>query len=134
MKTQILFTALTFLGGALITAEPSAKDEVSAAAKKLGEQDNYSWKSTIEFGNFTGGTEGKKEKETGLVSLSMEFGDNKTEAFLKGEKGAVKTQDEGWQSLEELKASAGTEPGPRQFLLRRLQSFKGPAEEAADLV
>jgi len=133
MKTQLLFAALTFLGGPLIAAEPTAKDEVSAAAKKLAEQDNYSWKSTVEFGNFTGGTEGKKEKD-GLVSLSMEFGDNKTEAFLKGDKGSVKTQDEGWQSLEELKASAGTEPGPRQFLLRRLQSFKAPAEEVADLV
>ena len=46
------------------------------------------------------------------------------EAFLKGDKGAVKTSDQDWQSLEELAAAAGTEPGPRQFLVRRLKNFK----------
>jgi hypothetical protein len=60
-------------------------------------------------------------------------GNNSTEAFLKDSKGAVKVGDEEWQSLAELAEAAGDEPGPRLFLLRRLQSFKAPAPEAADL-
>src|SRR5262245_17921320 len=132
MKINFLIGLITLVAAPLLAADSDPKDDIASAAKKLAQQDNYSWKSTIEFGSFTGGTEGKTDKD-GLVSLSMEFGDNKTQAFLKGEKGAVKTQDEGWQSLEELAAAAGTEPGPRLFLVRRLRSFKDPAEEAADL-
>ena len=103
---------------------------MSAATKKLADAGNYSWKTTIEFGNFTGTTDGKTDKQ-GLVSLSMSFGDNTTEAILKSGKGAVKTQDQDWQSLAELEAA--TEQGPQRFLLRRLQTFKAPSAELTDL-
>jgi hypothetical protein len=131
MNRSILSAVLALTATNLLAAEP--KDDVLAAAKKLSQQGNYSWKSSVEFGNFTGGTDGKTDKE-GLIALSMVFGDNKTEAFLKGDKGAVKTQDRDWQSLAELEAAAGSEPGPRTFLLRRLKSFKAPVEEVSDLV
>jgi len=133
MKKPILSVFLTLNALSLLAAESGPKDDVLAAAKKLGQQGNYSWKSSVEFGNFNGGTDGKADKD-GLIGLSMIFGDNKTEAFLKGDKGAVKTQDQDWQSLAEIEAAAGSEPGPRTFLLRRLKSFKTPAEEAQDLV
>ena len=116
----------------MLGAESSPKDEILDAAKKLGAASNYSWKTVIEFGNFTGTTEGKTDKE-GLIGLSMSFGDNSTEAFLKSGKGAVKTQDQDWQSLSELEAASGTEPGPRRFLVRRLQAVKTPATEVSDL-
>lgn len=115
----------------LIAAEPGAKEDVTAAAKKLGDKGNYSWKSTMEAGNFNGSTDGKTDKD-GLVSLSMTFGDNTTEAFVQGSKGAVKSPDAGWESLADL--AANTDAGPRRFLVRRLQTFKTPAAEAADLV
>ena len=67
------------------------------------------------------------------MGLSMTFGDNTTEAFLKDGKGAVKTGDQDWQSLAELASAGGGEPGRGQFLLRRLQNFKAPAAEASDL-
>src|SRR5689334_1396979 len=108
----------------VLAADSNLKDDIIAAAQKLAQQGNYSWKSSIEFGNFTGGTEGKIDKD--LVALSTVFGENKTEAFLKGGKGAVKPQDEEWQSLSELAAAAGNEPGPKMFLVRRLQTFKVP--------
>jgi hypothetical protein len=85
----------------------------------------------MEFGNFTGTTDGKADKE-GLVWLSMTFGDNTREAILKGGKGAVKTPDEGWQSLEELEKASDNARG-RQFLLRRLQNYKTPPDEVANL-
>lgn len=119
------------MAGALLAADSTPKDDIVAAGKKLEKEGNYSWKSTVEFGNFTGTTDGKTKD--GVTSLSMVFGDNTTEAFLKGEKGAVKPPDQEWQSLEELSAAAGTEPGPRQFLVRRLKAYKSPAEEIVDL-
>src|SRR5262249_16281491 len=54
-------------------------------------------------------------------------------AFLKNGKAAAKTGDQDWKSLSELEAAAGTDPGPRQFLARRLQTYKAPAVELADL-
>jgi hypothetical protein len=132
MKRQLLFGILIAVTSSLIAAESNPKEEISDAAKKLAAAGNYSWKTTIEFGNFTGTTDGKTEKE-GVTFLSMTFGDNTTEAFLKGTKGAVKTPDQEWQSLAELETAAGTEPGPRQFLVRRLQNFKAPSAELSDL-
>jgi len=131
MKNKVLFSAFVFITGSVLAADSNLKDDIIAAAQKLAQQGNYSWKSSIEFGNFTGGTEGKIDKD--LVALSTVFGENKTEAFLKGGKGAVKPQDEEWQSLTELAAAAGNEPGPKMFLVRRLQTFKVPAEEVKDL-
>jgi len=133
MRSRILLTSLLVLSGSVLAQDSDPKADITAAAKKLSQAANYSWKSTVEFGNFTGETEGKSEKE-GPISLSMTFGDNTTLAFLKGDKGAVKTQDEDWQSLEELAKAAGEDPGPRQFLVRRLRSFKTPAQECAEVV
>jgi hypothetical protein len=70
--------------------------DITAAAKKLAQQDNYAWKSVTEAGNFNNTREGKANKD-GLVALTMKFGDNTTEAFLKSGKGAVKRPDNDWQ-------------------------------------
>ena len=130
MKRNLLFGIVVMAAGSLLAAESGSKEEVTAAAKKLGDKGNYSWKSTMEAGNFNGSTDGKTDKD-GLVSLSMTFGDNTTEAYVQGSKGAVKAPDRDWESLSELANS--TEPGPGRFLVRRLQNFKAPAAEAADL-
>jgi len=127
MKTRIFFSILTFLAGPLFAADSSPKDDVTAAAKKLAKADNYGWKAASEFASFTSTTEGKTDKE-GLVWLAVTFGDSTTEAFLKGGKGVVKQPDKDWQTLAELE----NEQGPIQFLVRRLQTFKVPAEQVQD--
>jgi len=132
MKYITVFGLAALTAASVCGAESNPSDAIASAAAKLAQQPSYSWKATTEFGNFTGSTEGKILKD-GLTGLSMTFGDNTTDAFLKGGKGAVKAGDQDWQSLAELVKAAGSEPGPRQFLLRRLQSFKAPAAEAADL-
>lgn len=132
MKTKILFSLSSLVACSLLAGDPSPKDEVAGAAKKLAQQDNYSWKSTTDAGNFNSTSEGKTDKQ-GLVALSLKFGDNTTEAFLQGGKGAVKSPDSDWQSLSELAANAGDQPGPRRFLGRMLQNFKAPAAQATDL-
>lgn len=131
MKRNLCLVVLVWAATSVLGAESSPKDAITDAAKKLGD-DSYSWKAVMEMGNFNGTTEGKTDKE-GLVGLSMTFGDNTTEAFLKSGKGAVKTQDGDWQSFSELEADSNSGQGPRRFLLRRLQAFKTPSADVIDL-
>jgi hypothetical protein len=132
MKRHLLFGTMALLAGSLLAANAAPQDELTAAAKKLADKDNYAWKQTTENaggGGFGGGTsEGKTEKD-GYLWLSMTMRDNTIEAVKKGEKGAIKTQD-GWQSLSE--ATSG-DPGPATFIARRMQNFKAPAAQAEDL-
>jgi hypothetical protein len=130
MKQQLIFGTIMIAATSLLAAE--AKQEVTNAAKKLAQAGGYSWKSTVEGGNArfrAGPTEGKVAKD-GLTHLSMTRGENKTETYLKGGKGAIKTGEE-WQSLTE--AGEGDGGQGRAFLVRMLKSFKNPAEQAQEL-
>lgn len=129
MKAHALFIALALAGVPLLAADSSPKDEVNGAAKKLAEQPNYSWRTTVEAGGgfAPGPTEGKTEKD-GVSLLSMTLRDEPVEAVLKGGKGAVKMA-EGWQSLAE--ASEGE--GRGRFIGRMFQTFKTPAAQAEEL-
>ena len=133
MKSNILVSAVTFLAASVLAADADPKADVTAAAKKLGEKDNYGWTTTVtvpEGSRFRPGpTEGKTEKD-GLIHLTMSFGDNKTQAVLKADKGAVTDPDGGWQSLADLDNAEG----PGRFMGRLLRNFKAPASQAADLV
>src|SRR3954468_1662520 len=131
MKKSILLSAITIMAGTLFAADSG---DAKAAAKKLADQSNYSWKTTVvvpEGSRFRPGpTEGKTEKE-GYTWLSMSFGDNSTEAIIKGEKGAAKLEGE-WRSLAEM-ADDGGQPGPGTFMARMLRSYRTPGIEAEDL-
>ncbi|TAK93530.1 MAG: hypothetical protein EPO07_18020 [Verrucomicrobia bacterium] len=132
MKRNFLLATLTLIAGSLLAADSSPKDDVASAAKKLGEKANYSWHTTVavpEGSRFRPGpTDGKTEKD-GVTHLKMSFGDNTTEAFLKGDKGAVSDPDGGWQSLADLDNAEG----PRRFMGGMLRNFKAPAVQAAEL-
>jgi hypothetical protein len=130
MKTYLLICATILLTGTLPAAD--SKDEIAAAAKKLGEQANYSWTTTVvvpEGSRFRPGpTEGKIEKD-GFTHLKVSVGDNPTQAVLKGDKAAVSTADGGWQSLAELDSSEGA----ARFKAMAVRNFKAPAAQAAEL-
>jgi len=130
MTKSILFGAVTLLALPLLAGE---SEDIKAAAKKLADQGNYSWRTTVvvpEGSRFKPGpTEGKTEKD-GYTFLSMTMNDNTIEAVLKGDKGAAK-MEEGWQSLTEM--AADSQPGPGTFMARRLSNYKTPAVEAEDL-
>jgi len=143
MKTQLLLGTIALLATSLVAAD--LKDDVKAAAKKLGDAGGYAWKTTTECGGGSGGggqrmrpgpTEGKIGKD-GIICLSMTRGETTTEAFLKGEKGVVKNQD-GWFSIDELGGAAGGggggQRGGGRFLARMLQNTKPPCAEAAEMV
>jgi len=132
MKKHFLFGTLSLMAGALVLANAAPKDEVTAAAKKLADKDNYAWKQTTENaggGGFGAGVSEGKTDKNGTLWLSMTMRDNTIEAVKKGDKGAIKTQD-GWQSLSE--ATSG-DPSPATFIARRVQNFKTPAAQAEDM-
>jgi hypothetical protein len=133
MKRSILFAAATaLLGLSLSAAESSPTEDITGAAKKLAEKDNYGWRTTVvvpEDAPFKPGPiEGKTQKD-GLTLLSLSFGDNETKAVLKDDKGAATTQEGDWQSLAEL---AGSE-GPGRFLAMMLRNFEAPAAQVTQL-
>jgi hypothetical protein len=136
MKRLILAGAIGMLACSLSAADAGSKDEVKNAAKKLGEN-SYSWKSTMEMGQFNSTAEGKCAKD-GTMMLSRTMGDNTTESFIKGEKGAIKTE-EGWKSLAELsEAGAGGGGGGQfnrgAFMARSMRNFKAPAAQVEELL
>ncbi len=136
MKQTALWSALALLTTSALAAEAGPKDTIKAAARKLADQPNYAWKTTVESaggGRFRPGpTEGKTEKG-GFTCLSMTRGENTFEAFLKGDKAVVKT-DEGWQTADEPGGGGGPGGNPARFVARMVQNYKVPAAEIEDLL
>jgi hypothetical protein len=131
MNQNVLFGAMALLAGSLLAADSNPQDAVKDAAKSLGAKDNYSWKTTIEFGgNEVGTIEGKTEKG-GATVLALSRGDNGMDAVLKGGKGVLKL-DEGWKSVAAV-AEDNDQQGAPRMVAQLLRTFKAPAEEAADL-
>jgi hypothetical protein len=132
MKRNMLFSATTLLAGSLIAADSSPKDDIANAAKKLGEKANYSWKTTVvvpESAPFRPGpTDGKTEKD-GFTLVKMNFGENTTQAVIKGDKGAVTNREGEWQSAADLENAEG----PGRFLGLMVRNLKTPAVQAAEL-
>ena len=132
MNRNALFSAMALLAGSLLAADSSPKDDITSAAKKLADKANYSWKTTVvvpESAQFRPGpTEGKTEKD-GFTHVTMSFGDNTTQAVLKGDKAAVTNREGEWQSLADLDNAEG----PGRFLGFFVRNIKTPAVQAADL-
>src|SRR5438552_13042924 len=109
---------------AAFAAEP--KEELKAAAKKLGQQPNYSWSLRSKSQNGAGGpgadSDGKTEKD-GYTLVTISFGNTDIDVVLKGDKAAIKREDE-WKSTDELQ-------GNDAATARRLKAFKLPAAEVA---
>ena len=139
MKKNMVWGTVLLLAGSVLAADSDPKADVKTAAKKLASAGGYSWKTTIETpqggrgGRFRPGpTEGQTAKD-GTIHLSMTRGENTVEAYLKGDKGALKTE-EGWKSLSEAaESNDGGQPNPAMFMARMLRNYKAPAAEAEDL-
>jgi hypothetical protein len=130
MLKTILFGALVATTATSLFAA-DAKEELTKAAKALAEKPNYSWKTTVvvpDSAQFKPGpTEGKADKD-GTTYLTMSFGDNMTEAVIKGEKATYTNQDGDWQLAEE-----GGE-GRGRFMGAMLRNYKAPAAQALDII
>jgi hypothetical protein len=142
MKHVVIAGSLAVLAWPLLAADPAPKEEVQQAAKKLATE-SYRWKTTVENADGGGGgggqfragpTEGVIDKD-GTTTLAMTRGDNTVRAVLKGDKGAIETQD-GWRTLAEAAEAGGGggQAGRGGFMARTLRTFKAPAAEAEDLL
>jgi hypothetical protein len=132
MKIILTPILLAVLAMQVVAAEPTPKDNVVAAAKKLGGQPNYGWKENVvvpESSPFKPGpTEGKWEKD-GDTYFTLSFGDNTTKIYLEGGKSAISDPDGGWQSAKEMEG----DDGPGSFVAAIVRSFKAPAAQAEEL-
>jgi hypothetical protein len=137
MKKILLFGLMFSMTGSLLAADSSPVDVVTNAAAALGNQANYSWHAVQASpgggGGFGGGaTDGKTEKD-GYTWISMDRGGNITVALLKGTNAAIKSADNGWQTVAEATADNGNGFNPAMFIAMTVQNIKPPAVEAADL-
>ena len=127
MKKQILCLALATLSASLFAAD--AKEEVTSAAKKLGDSANYSWKTTVvvpESAQFKPGpSEGRSEKD-GYTVVKSSFGDNTFETVVKGDKTAFTDRDGEWQ----LAGEGGQGGGGRGGFMRNVRT---PVVQAAEI-
>jgi hypothetical protein len=127
MFRKIAFGAIVAMGSVALAA-PDAKDDVTAAAKKLADASNYSWKQTTESGQFNTSQEGKTEKD-GFTTINLVLGDNTIQTAMKGKKAAVKLED-GWKSTEEL--ANADQQGPGRFIGGMVANFKSPGAQGEE--
>lgn len=131
MKDLALLSFTALWAATALAADPTPKDEILTAAKKLGDEPNYSWRSTVVVPDDApfkpGPTEGKTEKD-GFTWVSMSMMDNKLEALIKGNKGAIK-QEDAWKSLDDFDKEEGFARMPAMIV----RGVKTPANQAADL-
>jgi len=132
MKKNILFGTITLLAGSLLAADSSPKDDVTSAAKKLGDSANYSWTATVVVPDDSqyrpGPIDGKTEKG-GLTYVKFSFGDTTTEFVKKGAAAAFTSPDGGWQSI----TNQDSGQGQGRFLAGMVRDYKTPDQQAADL-
>lgn len=130
MKKVILCCATMLVAGSLFAAV--TKEDVAAAAKKLGDQANYSWKTTVtvpEGARFRPGpTEGKVEKD-GYMDVKMSFRDTKFEVVKKGDKAAFTNPDGDWQTLADVEGDTGR----GRFMVAMVRNMQAPAQQATEI-
>jgi len=129
MKKQILCLAIATASLSVFAAD--AKEEVTAAAKKLGDAANYSWKTTVvvpESAQFKPGpTDGKTEKG-GFTVIKSTFNDTEMQVVTKGEKTAFTNRDGEWQVAGEGQGGGGGGRGGGF-----LRNTRPPAVQAAEI-
>ncbi len=115
MKRSVIIAAFVLAAGSIMAADP--KGELSAAAKKLADGGNYSWKETTENaggggggggggrGGFGGGPVDGQTQKDGLIHTSRTFNDNTTETLRMGINSATKGMDGTWRTAAEAAAA-----------------------------
>ena len=133
------------LAGSLFAADFSPKDEIAAAAKKLGEQASYRWETTatVPGGFRSDPSEGTTEKD-GFTYLSLAMrtgimGDNFINAAMNGDKTVInKPMDEscaapknlpGWQSIADMERGEESD----RSIAMMVRNFKKPTVHAPEI-
>lgn len=137
MKRILPLVCVAFAAAPLFAADATSKDVVEAAVRKLAEQANYSWQTTVSSPETNqsalkpGPTDGKTEKG-GYTSLVLIRGTNTIEAVLKNGKGAMKTAD-GWKPLGDTSKGTKDAPNPMRMIALMLLDYQLPTTQMLDL-
>ena len=134
MKKALVFATFGVFCASVLFAADDAKAEVKAAAKKVGDKNNYSWTANTKMEGGGGGGGGQRfgggptdgQLADGIVYLKTTFGDRTIYRAAKGEKVLFKGEDE-WEVADEGAQGAGA------IAARQMKAFKAPAVEAAEL-
>lgn len=121
MKKNALLAAMLFAAGSLLAADP--KDTVTAAAKKLADGGNYTWKQTVDAGEGgfgSGVTQGKTAAGlTWTQTPGFAFGGGDapppTERLYQGTNSATKNADGKWETAAEIAAAMEANGGGGGF-------------------
>jgi hypothetical protein len=129
MKTKAFFGMITLLAASLM-AQDSSQTDVSNAAQALANQPSYTWTTTVAVppdAQFQPAPINGKTAN-GVSSVSTSFRDNALKYVIKGDKAAVYTEDNGWQSLDEMTNRGG------RFMVGMIRNFMTPAAQATNLL
>jgi hypothetical protein len=130
MNTKLLCSAAALLAGSLLTAVAAPGDDITNAVNSLAGKSGYSWKSTVVVPEGTqfrpGDSSGKTEKD-GYTDVKQSMMGNDMEIIFKGDKVAISTPDNGWQSPD----AGGDQQGPGQFMARMARGIQTPVVQAA---
>jgi len=131
MKRALMFPAMLVVAGSILAADSTPKDEVSSAAKKLAEKNNYSWHAVTVVpadAQFRPGPiDGKAEKD-GFTHIAWNLFDNDVEIVQHGEKAAYVDQDGAWQL-----ADAQAEDGPGRWMSMFALNMPVPVQQAVEI-
>ena len=132
MNQHIVCTLAATVIGSIAMANAGELEDVKAAAKKLGEADNYTWLQTTKVpadAQFQPQPVNGKADKDGTVDYKTSFFNNEMHAVIKGEKAAMLGQEGNWQSLDEL----SNNEGPGRFMASLIRGIEAPSVQVAEI-
>jgi len=110
MFKTVFCSTLALVAGSAVMCYADAKADATAAADKLANGANYSWKQTSENagggGGFGGGPQ-SGQTANGVTKITMTFNDMERVTYRKGDKTVMQNQDGEWMTMEEMMAARG---------------------------
>jgi len=110
MLKTVFCSTLALMAGSAVVCYADAKADATAAADKLANGANYSWKQTSENAGGGGGPGGGAQKgqtANGVTKVTLTFNDMERVTYRKGEKTVMQNQDGEWMTMEEMMAARG---------------------------
>ncbi len=134
MKTTIIPVLALLIAAPAFAADTNAAAQIKTAVAKLRAQPNYSWTVKVDMPGmpFTPEPIEGKTGPGSFTLISEEMNGNTAQAVLKGDKIAVKLEDE-WQ-LVGTNSTSGGEPDFVVIIGQWLGRHKTAADEAENLV
>ena len=133
MKIKLFAGACALLAGSfLAVADTTPGDDITNAVNALAAQPSYSWKMTVvvpESAQFKPGPSSGKTEKDGYTDVTMSMRGNTMEFVTKGDKAAINSPDNGWQSPADMES----DQGPGRFMAMMVRNYKLPTAQAETL-